>query len=228
MLEAVARNLGPLLPDLVFVGGATTELFFTASASSEARITRDADGICEVTGRVEYHRLGERLRSLNFREDMSPGAPMCRWRSDVGMLDVMPTDEEILGFSNPWYHRAIETSEWREIAADVHIRLVSPPMFVATKLAAFEGRGEADLQASHDIEDVLAVVAYRQELLQEVLSEPHHARKWIQERIAANLVEDPDAEYAIVGSLPEARLIPDLVPKVRARLRQLGGLDETG
>ncbi len=82
LLTRVARQLEPLLPELVFVGGATTELFFTSPAAPEVRMTRDADVICEVAGRVEYHRLGERLRALGFREDASPGAPLCRWTSE--------------------------------------------------------------------------------------------------------------------------------------------------
>ena len=223
LLEGIARELEPLLAELVFVGGATTELFFTAPAASEVRVTRDADVICEVTGRLEYHRLGERLRELGFREDIAPDAPLCRWRSDAGVLDVMPTDEEILGFSNPWYDRAMETAEWTQLAGEVRIRLVSPPMFVATKLAAFEGRGEGDLMASHDIEDILAVVAYREELLAEVRAEPDDVRRWIQERIRTHLVEHPDAEYAVAGGLPGARVVPDLVPTVFEQLRKLAG-----
>ena len=221
LLEGIARTLEPLLAELVFVGGATTELFFTAPAASEVRVTRDADVICEVTGRLEYHRLGERLRELGFREDIAPDAPLCRWRSDAGVLDVMPTDEEILGFTNPWYDRAMETAEWTELADDVRIRLVSPPIFVATKLAAFEGRGKGDLMASHDIEDILAVAAYREELLDEVRAEPDNVRRWIQERVATHLVKHPDAEYAVAGCLPGARTVPDLVPNVLARLRRL-------
>jgi hypothetical protein len=47
LLTGVARRLEPLLSELVFVGGATTELFFTSPAASEVRMTRDADVICD-------------------------------------------------------------------------------------------------------------------------------------------------------------------------------------
>jgi hypothetical protein len=40
------------------------------------------------------------LRSLGFEEDVSEDAPVCRWRIGGIALDVMPTDAEILGFSN--------------------------------------------------------------------------------------------------------------------------------
>jgi hypothetical protein len=43
LLTGVARRLEPPLSELVFVGGATTGLFFTSPAPSEVRMTRDAD-----------------------------------------------------------------------------------------------------------------------------------------------------------------------------------------
>jgi len=225
LLEAISRQLGPLLPDLVFVGGITTELFFTNPAASDVRATRDADVICEVSGRVAYHRLATRLRELGFREDISPGAPLCRWKARIGLLDVMPTDPEILGFSNPWYPRAIATAHGVALSRDLRIRVVSAPMFVATKLAAYEGRGENDLLRSHDIEDILAVVAYREELVEEVRAEPDEARLWVEARIRQHLVEDPNAEYALVGGIPGAAQVPGLIPTVSERIALLAGLD---
>ena len=221
LLTRVAHRLDPLLPELVFVGGATTELFFTSPAAAAVRMTRDADVICEVTGRVEYHRLGERLRTLGFQEDTSPEAPLCRWTSDGGILDVMPVDEDILGFSNPWYERALGTANWVDLPQGLRIRVVSPPMFIATKLAAFEGRGEGDLLGSHDIEDIVVVIAYRDELVLEVGAEPAESRAWIQERIRRHLIDHPDSEYAITGSLPGAQVVPGLVPRVLARVQAL-------
>lgn len=224
LLVRIARRLEPLLPELVFVGGVTTELFFTSPSASEVRITRDADVICEVTGRVEYHRLGEALRELGFQEDTSPGAPLCRWTSEDGILDVMPVDEDILGFTNPWYERALATSRWIDVSESLRVRIVSPPMFVATKLAAFEGRGEDDVLESHDIEDIVVVIAYRDELVHEVEDEPEGSRRWIRQRIKRHLIDHPDAEYAITGGLPGARVVPGLVPRVLARVQALAAV----
>ena len=225
LLEPIARQLGPLLPDLVFVGGITTELFFTNPAAFDLRATKDTDVICEVSGRVGYHQMATRLRVLGFREDMSPGAPICRWKSGNGVLDVMPTDPQILGFSNPWYPRAIATAEWKTLPGGVAIRLVSPPMFVATKLAAYEGRGENDLLGSHDIEDILAVVAHREELVDEVLAEPEEARLWIEARFREHLVQHPEAENMRAGGVPGAERVPGLIPLVAGRIARLAGLD---
>lgn len=226
LLERIARQMKPLLGEVVFVGGAVTELFFTAPAAARVRITRDADVICEVAGRVEYRRLGERLRALGFSEDSTPGAPLCRWRSAAGILDVMPIDEAILGFSNRWYEYALRTARSVSLPDDLAIRTVAPTVFLATKLAAFEGRGGGDLLGSHDIEDVVSVIAARREIVDEMREEASELRRWVAERIRRYLIDARDAEDAVVGSLPDARILPELVPRTRERLSALARLAE--
>lgn len=61
-LEAAAAVLGPILDEVVFVGGATIQLWLTEPGAPPARATDDVDVICEVATRVEYYRLGSRLR----------------------------------------------------------------------------------------------------------------------------------------------------------------------
>jgi hypothetical protein len=82
--------LQPLLQDLVFVGGCTTALLITDEAAGETRPTYDVDAIVELGTYAEYARFSERLRALRFAEDQSEGAPICRWRCDDVILDLMP------------------------------------------------------------------------------------------------------------------------------------------
>jgi len=49
LLKEVARRLGPLLNEVVFVGGCTTGLFITDEAVAEVRPTFDVDVIAEIT-----------------------------------------------------------------------------------------------------------------------------------------------------------------------------------
>jgi len=42
----------------------------------------------------------EKLKNAGFREDTREGAPMCRWVKEDTVLDVMPPDEKVLGFTN--------------------------------------------------------------------------------------------------------------------------------
>jgi hypothetical protein len=64
---------------------------------------------------------------------MSENAPVCRWLVDSIKVDIMPTQEEILGFSNRWYLPAIKNADHIEIEKELTIRLVTPPYFLATK-----------------------------------------------------------------------------------------------
>jgi hypothetical protein len=109
MIIHVAKRLGDLRDKVVFVGGCATGLFITDPAMPEVRATQDVDVIVEVASRMAYYRLEEELRRKGFKQDLSENAPVCRWLVDVIKVDIMPTQEEILGFSNRWYLPAIRT-----------------------------------------------------------------------------------------------------------------------
>lgn len=225
LLKDVARRIAPLLDDVVFFGGAASELFMSSPVSGRVRVTRDVDVLCEVTSRVAYHRLGERLRDLGFSEDMTPGAPLCRWKSDIGLLDLMPTDPGILGFTNPWYEYGIKTAETVTLDEDLSIRSVTATVFVATKFAAYEGRGDGDLLKSHDIEDMISVTAFRPELVGDFAAEEPEIRSWVAQKVREHLIEHPFGESAIAGNLPDARLSPPLVVETSKRLKEIAKLD---
>lgn len=196
-LETAAAVLGPVLEDLVFIGGATIHLWFTEPGAPPARATDDVDVICEVATRAEYYRLGSRLQAQGLHEAV--GEPvLCRWRSadPLMVLDVMPTDAEILGFSNPWYDEAISTSVTVVLASGVEIRAATPTALVATKLCAWNGRGKGDILRSLDVHDVLALIDGRPELSAELLAARPDLRGYVREELG-KLVADPYFEYAI-------------------------------
>lgn len=89
---------------------------------------------------------------------------ICRMRLGPLKVDFMPDDEAILGFSNRWYAKGIETAEVHQLTESLTIRLLTPALFIATKLEAFAGRGGDDLYSSRDAEDILLVVDGREEL----------------------------------------------------------------
>jgi predicted nucleotidyltransferase len=73
-------------------------------------------------------------------------------------LDVMALDEKLLGFSNRWYEGALKESQSVALPSGVTIRAIASPYFLGAKIEAFLGRGENDYIASHDLEDVMAVI----------------------------------------------------------------------
>ena len=111
LLVRVATRLEPLLDELVFVGAQVAELLITDPVAEHVRPTTDVDAICEVASRADYFRLGERLKKLGFTEDLTEGAPICRWRAGDDVVDVMPTHEEILDFKGNWFPVVMRTAK---------------------------------------------------------------------------------------------------------------------
>jgi hypothetical protein len=208
LLKEVAKRLGPLLSEVVFVGGCTTGLFITDAAAADVRPTFDVDVIAEITSYADYATFSERLRSLGFREDTSKGAPLCRWLIDGMKLDVMPIEEKIFGFSNRWYRAAMDAAQEIELEPGLRIRALTPPYFVATKLEAFRGRGRGDFTSSHDLEDLLAVVDGRVEIVSEIAS-TGDLRPYIAEQFRT-LLGTP----AFIDALP-GHLLPDAGSQAR-------------
>jgi hypothetical protein len=120
------------------VGGAVTGLLITDEAAGDPRPTLDVDAIAAITSYAEYAAFGDRLRALGFAEDTSEDAPLCRWVHHGMVLDVMPLDAKILGFSNRWYPAAMEAAVSRMLSDDLDVRIVTAPFFVAPKLEAFQ------------------------------------------------------------------------------------------
>jgi len=219
MVERIAKALGPLRERVVFVGGSATGLLITDPLAPAIRVTKDVDVIVEVATHGTYYQVEKELRTLGFRNDTREGAPLCRWCWEDLLLDVMPTDPAIPGFSNRWYPEAVATAENRVLPGGLSIRLVAPAYFIATKLEAFFGRVKGDYLGSHDLEDLVAVVDGRQSLVREIEDASPALGSYFTEKLGA-LLEDPNFRYAVEGHLPgdsgsQAR-VPGLLQRLRA------------
>ena len=186
MLEGVARSLGPeLCAQFVFVGGAAAGLLITDLAMPAIRRTDDVDIVTNAEALADYYRFEDQLRDLGFVQDQSPDAPVCRWRVDGVLVDLMPMKEEILGFANRWYRMGMATAQTLKLPSGVPIRVLRAPEFIATKLEAFYGRGDGDFLFSHDMGDIISVVDGRASLLNEC----HVCCQW--NFLKVNLSEHP-------------------------------------
>ncbi len=208
-LIATAALLRPMLGDLVFVGGAVTSLLITDEGAGIPRTTVDVDAIAEIRTYAEYTAFGERLRALGFSHDTREGAPLCRWIQSGAILDVMPLDERILGFSNRWYRVAMEAAILHRLFRDLEIRVVTAPCFLATKIEAFRDRGRGDFLASHDLEDLTFVIDGRSTIVEEVQTETPPLREYLQTEVTRLL-----AAPGFIDALP-GYLLPDAASQAR-------------
>ncbi len=222
-LIATAELLRRLLEELAFVGGAVTTLLATDPGVGAPRPTLDVDAIAEITSYAEYAAFGDRLRALGFQEDASEGAPLCRWLHSDTILDVMPLDEKILGFSNRWYRAAMHGATRHQLPGNLEIRLVTAPYFLATKIEAFYGRGGGDFFGSRDLEDLIFVIDARPMIVEEVRAEAQPLADDLRAEFAALL-----ATESFIDALP-GYLFPDAASQARLgtvlrRLRDLAAL----
>lgn len=201
LLELAADILGPLVDEVVFVGGATVHLWLTEAAAPPVRATDDVDVICDVTSYAEYQALSERLRARALEEAMDE-LVICRWRHrESGLaIDVMPTSEDVLGFSNPWYEVGIATAVELELPSGKRIRAVAPPVVVATKLAAWLGRGSGDVLTSLDVHDIVVLIDGRPDLIDELAAQPEGLRNFVAAELAS-LREVNYFEYVLQGAV---------------------------
>ncbi len=195
------NRLGELADEMVFLGGCATGLLITDPAAPPIRVTRDVDAIVHVVSLHEYYQLSNKLRAIGFKEDTSEEAPICRWVTDKVILDVMPTDTKILGFGNKWYAPAAAKAERVQLPSGKEIRMVSAPYFLITKLEAFDGRGGGDYLMSHDVEDIIAVLDGRPELVGEIKQTTPELRKALSKRFQVLLQESRFVD-AISGHMP--------------------------
>ncbi len=220
MLVRAAKALGGLRGEVVFVGGAVVDLFITDPAAPRPRFTEDVDVVVEVTTYAAWADLGSRLRALGFREDRREGAPLCRWVFEDLVVDVMPAFERVLGFTNRWYRHARKQSDERDLPEGVRIRAVTAPLFLATKIEAFGSRGDGDFVASHDLEDIVAVVDGRPTLVEEVRAAPPQLRRYLATAIRRWL-DDVGFLAAVPGHLPGDAASQARAPVVLERLRAI-------
>nr|WP_302473961.1 hypothetical protein [Legionella sp. PL877] len=180
----IAHRLGNLCDEVTFVGGCVTGLLITDKAAPDVRFTVDVDCIINVITRTDYYALAEKLRQKGFKELMSGNHPICRWDCDGILVDVMPVDESVLGFSNKWYKEALACSITQDLPDAIRIKVISAPYFLATKLEAFKGRGNQDFLLSHDLEDIISLVDGRSEIVEDVSQASQSVRQYLSQEFS--------------------------------------------
>lgn len=222
VLELVAEAIGSLREELVLVGGCSVGLLISDIARPPVRQTVDVDMVVQAVSHNDYYKTSEQLRARGFKE-ASDEAIMCRWKRGGLILDVLPSDQSALGHStNPWYPAAVESARPYILPSGLQIRLITAPLFVATKFEAFHGRGEGN-HLHHDMEDIVNLVDGRVELMEEVTASKDDVKKYLREAF-----DDLTTNEAFLDVLP-GHFPTDATSQVRVavvleRMRKLAGL----
>jgi len=201
MLQTVANGLKELKEEVVFVGGAVAELYASDPAASYIRPTQDVDCVIKLSSRVEYYRLEEKLRSKDFANDTSPGAHICRWVYNDIKVDVMPTDYDILGFSNRWYAVGLENKIVKMLRDGTEIFVFPPEYYLAAKFEAHNDRGGMDLRQSHDFEDIIYIFENCHTIIDDIGNSNPIVKTYLKEA-CKNLLENKNLTEGIESALP--------------------------
>lgn len=223
-VERIAAALGDLCDELVLVGGCAASLLIDAPTAPPPRVTYDVDLIAVVAALRNYHALEEQFAARGFQRDVSPDAPICRWRIGGIEVDLMPTDESVLGFSNRWYPEAVASATRLTLPSGTAINLISAPAFLATKFEAFRTRGKADLMVSHDFEDIINVVEGRLSIVEEVGAGGTALQSYLAQQFA-DIIATPDFANVLPGLVVFDELYEQRLARVRQRVEAIATME---
>jgi hypothetical protein len=210
-IARIAEALGEeLRPRVVFIGGAIAPLLQTDPPFEGPRPTKDVDAIVVTVSYSDFEAFSEGLRGRGFRQGeaaahahswLAPGA-------DRLQFDVVPAGNHLGASGNIRDEVAIGTAVELEIRPGLRIRHASAPGFIALKLGAFRDRGAEDPFGSHDLEDILALVASRPGIVTEVRESEASLRDFVAAGLRAIFVREEirDLISAHLGNvLPRGR-----------------------
>ena len=222
-IKRVAQALGAIADDVVFIGGAVAPLLQTDPPFDVPRPTKDVDAIVGSTSYAEVGRLHDQLRALGFTQKPDRTNHIHRWWSRAGdALDLVPCGEHLGGTGQEWDQEAITSSTKADLGDGVVVRIASAPVFLALKWAAHHDRGVGDPFASHDLEDILALIAARRSVPDELEAASPRVREYVASQ-TRSLLEDDRFEDLLAANLNNAQDPAHAITIVRERLRLIAG-----
>ncbi len=202
-ISTVNSALGALKQKVVFVGGATLSLY-AELPQVDIRPTKDVDILVELTYKG-YANIEEEIRKLGFKNDVESGV-ICRYMLGETIVDIMPTNEDTLGFTNIWYQEGYENSIEQDLPDGSKVKILSAPYFLATKLEAFKSRGKYDGRVSHDFEDIVFILESRPSIWEELNKSPSSLTEYFKIEFAKLLSHPSISEW--IGGHVERRSPP--------------------
>lgn len=169
LIGKVAKALGDLNNEAVYVGGAVVSLYVNDPAAPDVRPTDDVDITLEITSVGKLEELRQQLTKKGFRQSPKDDV-ICRFRYDDILVDVMATRPVGWAPANPWFEPGFD--HLQEIDIDgISIKILSLSFYLASKISAFRGRAK-DPRTSHDLEDITYVLDNRTDLADEIIQAP--------------------------------------------------------
>jgi predicted nucleotidyltransferase len=198
VIRRISLALGEMNERVSFVGGATIGLYINDPAAEDVRATKDVDITVEIASLGELESIREELVQKGFTQSPEDDV-ICRFRFDNIKVDVMSTKEVGWAPANPWFSQGFAHRETVKIG-DQMIQLLPLPYFIASKFAAYIGRGGKDPRTSHDFEDIVYVIDNRTDIVAQIDKAPMDVKHYLMEQLKIILNHNAMQE-AILGNL---------------------------
>ena len=157
-LKQIAKALGELNDEVVYVGGAVIQLYSSDPAALNPMTTYDVDCVVNVTTYQGFQDFERRLFLKKFRNDISDGSPICRYLYNGEKVDFMPKVDTGIGESNRWYLNGLEHRQRYDLDEYVSIFIMPVTYYLASKVDALHSRGGDDYRGAKDFEDIVFVL----------------------------------------------------------------------
>ena len=194
----VAKALGELNQEVVFVGGAMVSLYIDDKAAEDIRPTKDIDLTFQITTASKLEVLREKLNEKGFIQSHEDGV-ICRFRYDDIKVDVMSTQTVGWAPSNKWFAPGFSKAH-NPGFEELEIKILPLPYFLASKMVAFFDRGVNDLYASHDFEDIVYLFNYTSSIVKQILDSEQDVANYLK-KCALKILENDKILAAIPGHL---------------------------
>ncbi len=214
LVAEVANALKELLPQMVFVGGATISLYTDDISADDIRPTGDIDMAIQLSGFAEWAKIQERLSQLGFNP-YPEGHAICSYLYKKISVDIMPAEDGPIGKSNSWYKPGFDYLKKVTIENE-EIKILSAPYFLATKFEAFRDRG-SDYRTSHDFEDIIYVIDNRTTIVEEILAADDTVKSYLKNELSKIISNQYSEEIikAHIHPLIVAERYPQVMEKIK-------------
>ena len=163
------------------------------------------------------------MRGLGFAHVVVQRAHAHRWRSpDRILFDLVPAGTHLGGSGNEWDWFALRNAVSATVEGTT-FRHVSAAAFIAMKIEAFQDRGYHDMRSSHDIEDVIALIASRASIAADVAAAPAAIVAKVS-NFASALLDAGVAEEVLAAHLNNVDDSEDVIQRVLERLVIIGSI----
>ncbi len=180
-IDLIATVLGDLNEKAVYVGGAVIG-FYADPDAEDSRATKDVDLFLEITTPLELEEIRQKLNQRGFKQTAEDNV-LCRFNYGEIKVDVMSTVAIGWAPANLWFEKGLKHTLTINLNSARQIQLLELPFFLATKFAAFAGRGK-DPRTSHDMEDIIYVLDSNSHWNAEITNAPADVKEYLKEQLA--------------------------------------------